>query len=199
MIGKTYLFVSPMPFEGARVTCRERLLEIEQIGNEKVKKEKLYAFALLEKGLSSLGLDVNALSPHKDIDGKWRFDGIEASLSHSGELCCCAIAPHSVGVDVEAVRPVKERLIDAVLTQDERERLLQIHGEAKNGNFILMWTEKEAVFKSTGRLPIKDITSFSDDAARFTAAYNGKSYAVTVYPAKDICVIADGVELWPHL
>lgn len=199
MTDKTYLFVSPMPFEEAKVTCRERLLEIERIKNEKVKREKFYAFALLEKGLSSLGLDINSLSPHKDIDGKWRFDGIEASLSHSGELCCCAIAPHSVGVDVEAVRPVKDRLIAAVCTEDERERLRLVRDEAKNGTFTLMWTEKEAVFKSTGRLPIKDITSFSDDAARFTAAYNGKSYAVTVYPAKDIRVIADGVELWPHL
>ncbi|MGY4771505.1 4'-phosphopantetheinyl transferase family protein [Kribbella sp. CWNU-51] len=84
--------------------------------------------------------------------GKVRVDGVELSVTHSGELVGVAIGDHPVGLDVEKVDPGID--IDAVgrlcLAPEEVQGLAQYDGIARAKAFTQVWTRKEAVVKTTG-------------------------------------------------
>lgn len=84
--------------------------------------------------------------------GKVRADGVELSVTHSGELVGVAVGDHPVGLDVEKVDPGID--IDAVgrmcLAPEEVRGLTQYDGIARANAFTQVWTRKEAVVKTTG-------------------------------------------------
>ncbi|MFI5693518.1 4'-phosphopantetheinyl transferase family protein [Kribbella sp. NPDC051586] len=84
--------------------------------------------------------------------GKVRADGVELSVTHSGDLVGVAIADVPVGIDVEAVDP--ELDVDAAarvaLSPNEVRDLSGYDGIAKAQAFTTYWTRKEAVLKATG-------------------------------------------------
>ncbi|WP_329475187.1 4'-phosphopantetheinyl transferase superfamily protein [Kribbella sp. NBC_01484] len=84
--------------------------------------------------------------------GKIRADGVELSVTHSGELVGVAIGDHPVGLDVEKVDPDLD--IDAVgrlcLAPEEMRGLARYDGIARAKAFTRVWTRKEAVVKATG-------------------------------------------------
>lgn len=74
--------------------------------------------------------------------GKPRFAGREDrwfSLSHSGGLALCALSASPVGVDVELVRPRREKLPGRALSGEE---LAAFDGSW--GDFYRLWTLKES-------------------------------------------------------
>lgn len=84
--------------------------------------------------------------------GKVRADGVELSVTHSGELVGVAIADVPVGIDVERVDETLD--VDAVarvaLAADEVEKLKQYDGIEKARAFTAYWTRREAAVKATG-------------------------------------------------
>lgn len=67
----------------------------------------------------------------------------EFSLSHSGELILCAVAPFPVGADIQRVRPVSPALL---------RRAARAGYEGSGGeDFFRWWTCQEAAGKFTGR------------------------------------------------
>ena len=84
--------------------------------------------------------------------GKVRADGVELSVTHSGELVGVAIGDDPVGLDVEKVDPDID--IDALgslcLAPEEVRGLAQYDGIARAKAFTQVWTRKEAVVKTTG-------------------------------------------------
>jgi len=50
-------------------------------------------------------------------------DGIYFNISHAGYMVVCAVAQTELGVDIEAVRPIKNRMPERVLTELERDWL----------------------------------------------------------------------------
>lgn len=79
-------------------------------------------------------------------------EGIELSVTHSGDLVGVAIGDRPVGLDVESVDPGLD--VDAVarvaLTAAEVRELEGYDGIAKVRAFTTYWTRKEAVVKATG-------------------------------------------------
>ena len=75
--------------------------------------------------------------------------GLHLSLSHSGGLWCCALAPNPVGVDVERRRPVRVRALSARFFHPEEDALLLTHGD-EPALFFDLWTGKEAALKRLG-------------------------------------------------
>ena len=75
--------------------------------------------------------------------GKPEFAGVEGrwlSLSHSGGYALCALSEDGpVGVDIEAVRPHRERLPQYALNEKE---LAEFDGSWEN--FARIWTLKES-------------------------------------------------------
>jgi 4'-phosphopantetheinyl transferase len=79
-------------------------------------------------------------------------DGVELSITHSGDLVGVAIADVPVGIDVERIDPALDVdvLARMVLTPDEAQELKEYDGLNKIRAFTTYWTRKEAVVKATG-------------------------------------------------
>ncbi|MFI5728543.1 4'-phosphopantetheinyl transferase family protein [Kribbella sp. NPDC051587] len=84
--------------------------------------------------------------------GKVRAEGVELSVSHSGEWVGLAIGTAPVGLDVERVDSAQD--VDGVagmsLAPEELQVLKQYDGAAKARAFTRYWTRKEALLKATG-------------------------------------------------
>jgi 4'-phosphopantetheinyl transferase len=82
--------------------------------------------------------------------GKVRTEGVELSVTHSGELVGVAVGDRPVGIDVEKVDQGID--VDGVarvsLSDAELAALPQDDGRARA--FTTYWTHKEAVVKATG-------------------------------------------------
>lgn len=69
--------------------------------NEKVKRQKFFAWKLLQKGLNKLGFNPLDIEFFKSGNGKWTSNKVNFSISHSEKAVVVAISDLPVGVDVE--------------------------------------------------------------------------------------------------
>ena len=79
----------------------------------------------------------------------WRFN-----LSHSGDVLLVAISRNlEMGIDVERVRPLKNReaLVSRYFCRDEIIQLNKIPLHQRDEVFFQLWTKKEACLKMTGQ------------------------------------------------
>lgn len=79
---------------------------------------------------------------------------IHFNISHAGYMVVCAVAQAEVGVDIEAVRKIREGMVERVLTKTERGWLEK--REDKESSFIRLWNLKESYVKMTGEGLSKD-------------------------------------------
>lgn len=80
------------------------------------------------------------------------------NVSHSGTLALCAVGDEPVGVDLQVVRPRREKFLDRLLSPEERIWLRERWDSPEA--FTQLWTLKESVCKYSGRgltQPISDI------------------------------------------
>ena len=99
---------------------RERTEEINGCKNESVKREKYYAWRLLEYAIKDVfSLDFNNLQFTKLPSGQWICDGCRFSISHSSGRVAVAVSDSDVGVDIEAVHDIDERIANKALTDAE--------------------------------------------------------------------------------
>lgn len=85
--------------------------------------------------------------------GKVRVDGMELSVSHSGDLIAVAFHPSTpVGLDVEKVDLGidADSLATVSLAEVEAKELAKYEPAARARAFTTYWTRKEAVVKATG-------------------------------------------------
>ncbi|MEV0284410.1 4'-phosphopantetheinyl transferase superfamily protein [Kribbella sp. NPDC050820] len=98
---------------------------------------------------ASISLDrtcPNCGKPH----GKVRADGVELSVTHSGELVGVAVSERPVGLDVEKVDPAIDIDGLARLSLAEAEIAQLVTAADKPRAFLRQWTRKEAIVKATG-------------------------------------------------
>lgn len=71
------------------------------------------------------------------------------SLAHSCGICAAVTVDAEVGIDIELIRPVphKNELAERFFTEDEKQGLLESYTDE---NFLLIWTQKEALVKMRG-------------------------------------------------
>ncbi len=148
---KIYVWAARCPFEvkEKRIFPASREEEIFSTQNERVRAEKYYVWKLLEEALrETYGLEMEGLAFTRDASGKWRAEGVEFSLAHSGGVVAVALARIPVGVDVEVLDAERfSRLFaEKILTEGERRR-----GEGESAlKKCVLWTKKEAIFKCMG-------------------------------------------------
>lgn len=70
------------------------------------------------------------------------------SLSHSHEGVVAVVSKSPVGIDIEKIRPIDEKLIDYVCNEKEKEYVLSGEDD-KFYRFFTVWTAKEAFFKKS--------------------------------------------------
>lgn len=127
------------PAEPLATPLRQR--ELEEISNPRVRREKYYAWKLLEYGLQrSLGLKIQDLTFTKGENGQYLTEKAKFSISHSKNALAVAVSRAAVGVDIEKA--------DAQCNAAMLERILA-PGET-GGAFVKLWTAKEALFKQAG-------------------------------------------------
>lgn len=79
------------------------------------------------------------------------YPQVHFNLSHSGEMVACAIGRIEVGVDIQQLIPVKEKVATRFFTEKENERLKQCATKKEyEKQFIQYWCRKESYLKLTG-------------------------------------------------
>ena len=168
----------------------ERAREVNEIQSERAKKEKYYAWRLLEHALArSLGLDAKNLAFFKDKNGKWGANGVFFSLSHTANTVAVAVSRAAVGVDIEQYRtPRTDRLAARVLTAREH---AEFEKAPERDAFLLQkWVGKEAIFKKGDEKVFSPASIETTDANAVTGELerDGVRYAFAVATDTPECV-----------
>ncbi|WP_198013819.1 4'-phosphopantetheinyl transferase family protein [Desulforegula conservatrix] len=101
--------------------------------------------ALMSAELSGICVGI---SFHKNSEGMpLSQNGIWWGVSHKPEIVAGAVSHSPVGLDVEIIRPVSERLMERVSDKSER----TLFKDDPVITFFKIWTSKEAVLKLLGK------------------------------------------------
>jgi 4'-phosphopantetheinyl transferase len=115
-------------------------------GREKVAALGRYARQALTHSARLSGVQLGPLE--KDDHGApLPSNGIHWSLTHKERYVAAVSAPHSVGIDIERMRPVRQGMHQRLA--DDKEWALA--PEITERLFFRFWTAKEAVLKAVGQ------------------------------------------------
>ena len=82
-------------------------------------------------------------------------DGPYFSISHSKRGIAVAISDEPIGIDIEAIRPINEGLVQKTMNPQEQAQIAAAANPAQE--FIRLWTRKEAYVKMLGTGIISDM------------------------------------------
>jgi len=120
---------------------------------ENVKLGHTMAYALLSYALNET-YGINCLPKiQRYAYGKPYFPALSQicfNLTHCNGMVACILSRWEAGIDAEQRRPVKEALIQKVLTNSEREQLLKNWKQDLERGFLRYWTLKESFIKAIG-------------------------------------------------
>lgn len=152
-----YVYTAAIPTDVGveAVFPSSRSEEIFACGSDKTKKEKYCAWKLLEYALfHAFGKRIEEIAFAKSAQGKWTCDFCHFSLSHSENAVAVALSDSPIGIDIEQIKPVKnrEKVAKKILTEKELEEYqrLSINETQANAFLLEIWTKKESVFKRGG-------------------------------------------------
>ena len=195
------VYVAEMPAGGrfGEVYPPSRQEEIGAVQSEKVKREKYYAWKLLEYGLyHSFGKKMRDVSFLKQDTGKWTCNVCEFSLSHSHNVVCVALSRSAVGVDVEKIQPPKVDIADKVLSEKEKAEYALLEGEEKVGFIIRAWARKESLFKvkNVKAVSFEEFKNQEGVVIEKTLQYSDGEYALSVATATQEKIrLHEGIDL----
>lgn len=144
-----------------------RQQRIHSMKQEKSRKQSMGVGLLLQKVLALYHMQDSKVFIGEH--GKPMVDGLEFSLSHSGDLVICAVSDKSVGCDVEEIRKAPKGVAERYFSDSEQEYLDQFSGEEYDKAFFRIWTLKESYVKMTGEgmgVPMEEYEVIVDDCAR---------------------------------
>ena len=130
----------------------ERLKKIKSITNEKVRREKIYAYGLLRYALFEERLTASAPAFSYGQNGKpflTDYPDIHFNLSHAGGFCACAVSDEEIGLDIQDFRPLKADISRRICTPAELEAVNASDDPQKE--ICRLWCMKEARGKLTGK------------------------------------------------
>ena len=180
-----YFSALPESEIGAPLECVERNDEISSIKNERLKREKYYAWRLLEHAAkTSFGIKSDELAVQRSKGGKWTSDKLCFSISHSDGALAVAVSVVPVGIDIEpADGRAGDRLAERTMTKSEFDLYLALPEDERKAEFIRRWTAKEAIFKSRDEeafIP-SDIDTLRTPCRQGTLEINEKKYIYSVF------------------
>ena len=121
---------------------------------------------------------------HRTENGKPYAEEGCFSISHSGDLVVCALSECAVGVDVEQIRAVPEKVAQRYFSEGERHLLQRSRG--RKNVFWRIWTGKEALCKLSGEglagIGTCD-SALPPEGVRLTTDFND-GYVITVAERK---------------
>ena len=128
-----------------------RKSHIDKMQKEEAKKSSLLATHLVNQLLEKSNIKNVLLQTDADRKPYLENSDLFVSISHSGEFVACAIDDKPIGIDIEKIKSVSDKLINFVCNEDEKEYVFEneFSDEEKFNRFFEIWTAKEAVFKKS--------------------------------------------------
>ena len=196
-----YFSIIPDTATIGAILPKEREDEIKSVSNERVKREKYFAWRLLEYALSdALGLKLIDAKLFKDKNGKWKSELCEFSISHSASLVAVAISHAPVGIDIEPLGTSRPRgFAKKTLTESELSLFSSLPVSEKDEFLLTRWCIKEAIFKKSDSdifVPSKTETDVKGITKKLVSII-GKEYfiAVSADPCADVKFIDSPINL----
>ena len=129
-----------------------------------------------------------------EYNGKPYLDGcpsLHFNLSHCKGLAVCLLSAYPCGVDAEAKRPLREKVVKRVCAQYERTALAA--AEDKDLFFTRLWTLKESYVKAIGTgisYPMKEV-SFELQGGAIRCSKTGAEFRQMLYQgfAVSVCIL----------
>jgi len=129
----------------------QRIQKVKRIQSHTGKKASIAVYLLLRLALyENYGIS-EAVEFEYEYQMKPKlknYPNIHFSLSHSNNTAACAIAESEIGVDVQQVREVTDKVAARVLTKRELSAYYKSVNKAEY--FCEIWTVKESYIKKTG-------------------------------------------------
>lgn len=109
------------------------------------------------------------------------YPNVHYNISHKDEIIVCAISNEPIGVDIEVVNSINERVLKRFFSDEEKRYILSmVEGRAER--FIEVWTQKESYVKWRGRgmsIPFYSFDVFNVSDALIYTKYIDK-YIISV-------------------
>ena len=137
------------PVESEQIDLPEVVLQPLPM-NAKVAEQHHFAHGLLEEMLFKRGI----FKPYFMGEGKHgkpfllEHPQIQFNISHCKNAVLCGIGSKPLGVDVETIRPMRERVLRRVLTASEQQEILQ--SESPELYFFAVLDTKKSFVKALG-------------------------------------------------
>lgn len=130
------------------VLSQSRKAHIDRLKTSEARKRSLMGEGLIRRLLKDNGIEAKV---ERAESGKPYLKNCPyyISISHSDEAVVAAISEKPVGIDIERLRPVSERLIKRAAMAHEAEYIMEASGEERDRRFFEIWTMKEALFKKS--------------------------------------------------
>ena len=102
--------------------------------------------------------------------GKPLVEGAYFNVSHSGDMVGCAVSHRPVGLDIERVRPVSQRLRHALPQSTDSDEA-----------FFRLWTKREALLKCCGESVARwRAEELSEDGYQFSYPFTAEDYVAAI-------------------
>ena len=154
--------------------------KLEQYTNEKTRREKTLSLYVKRKYVGEY---------HVGESGKPLADDKYFNISHKDKYLAFVLDEVPIGIDIEHIKPINERLIAFIANDQEK---LYIKDEL---SFFEIWTNKEAITKAHGKgirqmvetipsLPLNSGHTF-DNKLYYNRTVQFQDYVITVSREKD--------------
>jgi len=159
----------------------DRSARVEKLRSQANRNASIIAYLLLRLALKNIyGINeaVEFDYAQKGKPGLLKYPDIHFNLSHSKSAIACVVSSVEVGVDVQDIVSVNDKVAKRVLTDDE-------FIEFKSSNtpdeyFCKIWTIKESVVKRTGQGLASDFRKITASEVVEITTYKGKNYFCSV-------------------
>jgi len=170
---------------------QERKDKVQRLKSKQGKIQSAAAYLLLRYALcEEFGID-EAVNFEYNEYGKPLLQGyahIHFNLSHCKSAVACVLSDSEVGVDVQEIRPVSDKLKKRVLTNEEWEMYCNIALQPEY--FTKIWTIKEAYAKKSGQGISSDFSKINSNDITDITVFQNKDYYCSV--TKKDCSIKKG-------
>lgn len=130
----------------------------------------------------ALGVPSAGVSVFRDEAGKPYVNrgGIFVSLSHSGDLCVCAVCDRPIGIDIEYTKEKFPEKVARKYFNNFDRLILDADGDMTHDALLyILWTRKESVLKCSGK-GLSALSSASEEGYSIKSGVVFGKYAVSV-------------------
>jgi len=174
---KIDLFEDDFPDNVMPLLSEQRREKVRQLGSVQSKKASAAAYLLLRTALKEVyGINKACLFTYT-VKGKPMLKDhplIWFSISHSHNIAACVVSDHEVGVDVQKITKVSDKVARRVLTDDEYDVFKST--SEPDIYFCEVWTVKESFLKKTGQGIAAELRDISADAVKDKSVFKGDGY-----------------------